>query len=122
MTAKRYYECHITMEADDADREVIKNRVEALKWKFSAIDGDIVLGGGVKFYATRHYNERMTASTVLELIHSVADQLPGVQRRKVEMVIYDDRSSSVRPCDGACIECHLDDLVGGSREHLEVTK
>jgi hypothetical protein len=114
MKTKTYYECHITIEAREPLRGYVRSCVEALGWKFSAIDGDIVMGDGVKMYATRHYNARHSEEAIVAVLMSVADQLQakglGITRRKVERVIFDDRSSKVKPCDGGCIECHLDDL------------
>lgn len=112
---KSYFECHVTMEAAPEDRGRVEDAVNAIGWKFSAIDGDIVMGVGVKFYATRHFNARFAESDVLaRLLHAAAQiGLAGIKvtRRKVERVIFDDRSASVRPCDGACPECHLEDLA-----------
>lgn len=106
---KEYYECHVTMLGDP---DKIRPEVEANKWKFSAIDGDPVLGEGIKCYATRMFNIRMEESVVLRHLMNVAEYLSGrgckVLRRKVERVIYDDRSSMVK-CTGACPECHIDD-------------
>lgn len=115
---KSYYECHITMECpEETDRARAKSAVEKIGWKFSVISGDIVLGDGHKAYATRHYNARIPEQTVLHHLNSAADwaEAVGVKviRRKVEQVLYDDRSSKVRPCDGGCVECHLDDLKHG---------
>jgi hypothetical protein len=113
---KSYYECHITMEPTPRhlNRGYTQAIVEAYRWKFSAIDGDPVTGPGVKLYATRHYNLKLGDEAVLQALHHVADAFIAaginVTRRKVERVIYDDRSSKVRPCSTACPECHLDDL------------
>lgn len=108
--SKSYYECHITLEGSSS---VCRGPVEAEGWKFSAIDGDPVMGSGVKCYATRHYNARLRQENVLDILFWTAHQLEVaglvVTRRKVELVIYDDRSAKVKPCDGACPECHLDD-------------
>lgn len=108
---KNYYECHITLEGD---REAAKACVEGMAWKFSAIDGDPVTGPGVKLYATRHYNAKHSTENMIELLHQTAQHFVDrgfvVTRRKVELVLYDDRSSKVRPCIGGCVECHLDDL------------
>lgn len=114
--ANKYYECHLTLRAAPDEKAYIKDLVERLGWKFSAIEGDIVMGAGVKYYATRHFNFRNTEETVLGYLHTTGDTLHdrgvGVERRKVELVAYDDRSSKVKPeaCNGGCIGCHLDDL------------
>lgn len=114
---KTYYECHVTMvllPTDEATRAA-KKLTESLGWKFSQIEGDIALGDGVKSYATMHYNSRTPVEKVMDLLNGVADNLSSeginVIRRKVELVIYDDRSTKVQPgtCEGACVGCHLDD-------------
>lgn len=112
MSATSYYECHLTMVGDPA---FIKPLVEAFGWKFSQIEGDIVLGDGIKCYATKHYNAKLPADKVRAIVDGAGDRMQRdkvqVIRRKVELVIYDDRSKDVRPepCNGACIGCHLDD-------------
>lgn len=97
-----YYECHITMEAD---AEKIKPMVEDLKWKFSSIHGDTVFGDTVKCYATRQFPGGMAEPLVFDTLISIADKLAHhgakVLRRKIERVIYDDRSSKVRIDDEA---------------------
>jgi len=107
-----YYECHITLEGNSNE---IKTHVEELKWKFSSISGDIILGDGVKCYATRHFNTKLSFTKVFEKLMDTAYELENkgikVIRRKVEHVLYDDRSVKVN-CNGGCIECHLDDLKG----------
>jgi hypothetical protein len=113
-----YYELHVTMQAKDGfslllTRDRIRTAVEECGWKFSAIDGDANLGDGVKFYATRQFSARRWTDencvAALKETAFVLSHVPGVNvvRRKVERVIYDDRSSKVRAaCDGACPECH----------------
>lgn len=109
---KQYYECHVTMLGNKED---IQPHVLKKKWKFSAIDGDPTLGNGIKCYATRHFNAKLEPEVILNKLMNVADYLETqekieVIRRKIELVIYDDRSSTVR-CSGGCVECHCDDLV-----------
>lgn len=93
----QYYECHITMEADT---DKVRPLVEDLKWKFSAIYGDSVFGEAVKCYATRHFNGNMNDREVLVRLNiaanTLAQQGATILRRKIELVIYDDRSSKVR--------------------------
>lgn len=111
MKAQTYYECRITMEGS---REFLEPLVRETGWKFSAIDGDPTLGYGVKCYATMHYNAKRSEFEVLGLLNKTADRLIAdgayVIRRKVERVIHDDKSSTVR-CDGLCPECHIEDLT-----------
>lgn len=92
---KEYYECHITMLARDfAVAEMV---TKTTGWTFSKIDGDPDLGEGVKCYATKHFNcDRMTKEEVIgalnDAAHLIACSMIEVIRRKVERVIYDDRT------------------------------
>lgn len=113
---KKYYECHITMEGSPQDVQEKARKWEGspIDWKFSAIDGDILLGDGLKCYYTKHFNVRVPAEEVLSRLHAMAECLEylgiKVTRRKVEMVLYDDRSTKTSACTSGCIACHLDDL------------
>lgn len=105
-----YYEAHVTMLGSPQHLEPL---VTALRWKFSSIDGDPTLGTGIKCYATRHFKSSRSQNDVLAELHGAADALGeqgiGVIRRKIELVVYDDRSSTVRfACNGGCAECHSD--------------
>lgn len=101
----QYYEAHITMVGDPKE---IKPIVEAINWRFSCIDGDINLGEGVKCYATTQANIRVGDDNMIKRLNDVADAFVAmhlnVLRRKVEVVIYDDRSSKVGVCDD-CATC-----------------
>jgi hypothetical protein len=107
--AVSYYECHVTLLGNATE---IRPEVENRKWKFSVIDGDPVLGDGIKCYATKLFNRRVAQDTVIKELFLIATELQNngfnVLRRKVELVIFDDRSSKVQ-CNGGCVECHLDD-------------
>lgn len=110
----QYYECHVTMVGDPVE---LRPYVESMKWKFSAIDGDPVLGEGVKCYATRQFKGTSDKESVLIKLRQAAWLLENegfeVIRRKVELVLYDDRSSKVAfECNGGCPECHTEDLGG----------
>lgn len=105
--AKSYYEAHITMEGLPSE---VRPAVEKLKWKFSCISGDPTLGDGIKCYATKHFKESRDREEVLEELKNTARKLHTstckVIRRKIELVIFDDRSETVRfNCNGVCPEC-----------------
>lgn len=92
-----YYECHITLEGE---RSAVEQAVKSVGWKFSAIDGDPVMGKGVKCYATKHYNSKIPSEAVVAEVETTADELRSrgcnVTREKVELVIHDTRAKSVR--------------------------
>lgn len=91
---QRYYECHITMQGSPKD---IKPIIDGMKgWKFSAIDGDIIMGNGVLCYATAHFNYlKFTEEQVIGIMNSIAEDIAeqdiNVIRQKVELVIYDTK-------------------------------
>ena len=91
-----YYECHITMEGGVMNAYHIEKFLEQkTNWKFSKIDGDINFGPGVKFYATNQFNMKIGIEAVIHQVKSMAEILASqgakVIRRKVEIVIYDNR-------------------------------
>ena len=93
---KEYYECHITMEGDAKKIEPI---VEKTGWKFSKIDGDPILGAGVKCYATAHFNTRYCREFVqqqVDLVAQIFREQKGIKllRRKVELVLYDIKEAA----------------------------
>lgn len=102
-----YYEAHITLLGRP---DFVRPLVEALQWKFSAIDGDPVLGPGVKCYATKQFNSKIPREAVLQDLQETAAALVGsveIIRKKIELVIYDTRSRRMRDvCAGSCPECH----------------
>lgn len=96
--SKQYYECHVTMMCEKI--EVIEEHVSLLGWKFSCIDGDPILGEGLKCYATKHYPAAMSATDVIRNVQSIALQLSSkghnVIRDKVELVIYDSKLVNIK--------------------------
>lgn len=87
---KDYYECHITMEGD---AQKVESVCQAIRWTFSAIDNDIVLGKGTKLYATRHFKASMPRAHVIHLLDEAVRVVREcnivVLRKKVELVVHD---------------------------------
>lgn len=87
-----YYESHITMLGTP---ETLKPLVEEIKWKFSAIDGDPVLGEGIKCYATMHHSAKHTIEDVISYVKAASQALRQknikILRSKVELVLYDTK-------------------------------
>lgn len=98
----RYYECHITMNGHPED---IKPLVEEMRWKFSwmftATHGDADLDGGLKCYATHQFNIRLGQRKVLNNLdgaaHLLAEAGVCIIRKKIEVVIYDERPKEAHP-------------------------
>lgn len=103
-----YYEAHVTMEFAGV-LDMAKADVEKLGWKFSCIDGDAVLGPGSKIYATRIFKEAIGGARVMDALVSCAEALAPkykVVRRKIELVIFDDRSTKTSAlCEENCAVC-----------------
>lgn len=92
---KMYYELHITIEG--VPDEVKPHVVASTGWTFSAIDGDPVLGVGVKCYATRHIPAHLEIVED-EVLRHLTDEVERLEelgckviREKVELVMHDRR-------------------------------
>lgn len=89
------YECHITVEGQNNQRMIaMKDILEGTEWSFSRIDGDPVLGPGVKSYATAHYDaekvDKWTCIRQMELMAYALERVGyKVVRQKVEAIICD---------------------------------
>jgi hypothetical protein len=106
LVGRHYYEAHVTFTGPRVFEDLVKHH----NWRYSAIDGDANLGDGVKQYATRQYNSRLEVGEIIHLLDEMAkilsDNGASVVRVKLEAVLYDSRSSLVRPCDGSeCATC-----------------
>ena len=97
----QYYECHITLEHEPQGHRTLQSVIEEMCWKFSAIDGDPVLGRGTKCYATKHYPARMDQEVIKWKVQDAADELrqKGFQvvREKVELVLWDSKQGMLDP-------------------------
>jgi len=88
-----YYECHITMLGDS---ENIKRLTESVEWHYSKIDGDPILGKGIKHYATINFKkENITLQNCIENMNEVKKYMIrsgiSVIRTKIEEIVYDER-------------------------------
>ena len=81
----------------ETDPVLARSAVEALGWKFSCIDGDPVLGAGVKCYATtfsKGSKELQAIQDELDVAaHVLQDAGCRVIRKKIELVVFDERVS-----------------------------
>ncbi len=102
---KPYYECHITFFAFGPQPELPAFLEKNTGWKYSQIDGDPVLGPGVKCYLTKHYpaatdtsHQAAESDRIIGLMGKAADYVRecgmDVLRQKIELVIYDTKSNS----------------------------
>lgn len=92
---KPYYECHVTFMGLRENLPTIAGELK--HWKTSAIDGDPLLGDGVKCYLTRHYSGEESLSVLKLDMEFAARRLKSrsleVLRQKVELVIWDTRAN-----------------------------
>lgn len=90
-TRPGYYECHVTFTTPTGLDPGIRG------WKFSRIDGDPVLGRGVKSYLTRQFKDSRPLREVIDEVEFTAAMLRDsgpefvVLRTKVEHVCYDSK-------------------------------
>ena len=88
---KKYYECHITLIAKPESKTHLEKETG---WKFSIIDGDPLLGDGIKSYLTRHYPKTMSEADIIKEMKYASDICIvhgfDVLRAKIELVLYDD--------------------------------
>lgn len=88
-----YYELHVTFVSEPDGTEPPSSIPRG--WKFSRIDGDPVLGDGIKSYLTRQLAHKLGLAHAKDLLDQAADKLKvlGYQilRKKVELVVYDAR-------------------------------
>lgn len=88
---KEYYEAHITYLSP------YKNEDPKVKgWKYSCIDGDPVLGEGIKSYLTKFYPVTMPLPDVMWDLECAArdfiiNDKYQVVRTKIERVVYDNK-------------------------------
>jgi len=89
---KQYYECHITFTGDALEGEAA---VKYVRWKWSHIAGDPIMGAGVRQYATMHYNVRKDKDWIWQRMQDIRTFLDTaglpVSRCKIEVVLMDER-------------------------------
>lgn len=87
-----YYECHITFNGSS---NIGKKVTESIRWKHSQIDGDPIMGEGIRQYATKHFNQRRDKNEIWKEMEQAKLILTGaslqVTRMKIEKVLQDER-------------------------------
>lgn len=91
------YELHVTMVGDEARNQALTELAPMWlgTWKFSKIDGDPVLGAGVKQYATAHpYCDDMLTvkKRCLDMRKYLEANKVKVLRDKAEMIVHDNKT------------------------------
>lgn len=93
MTSKQYYEAHITFTCN-TDGYIPQYK----SWTFSKIDGDPVLGEGVKCYLTKHFKSSKSLKSIIEEMDLIKVNMDLFMinvkwlRSKVELVVYDTKT------------------------------
>jgi len=85
------FEAHITCLGHE---EKVKEVGEATGWSFSKIDGDPILGQGVKCYLTHHARDYITLhERMLAVKRELQDKDVNVPvlRTKIELIMHDER-------------------------------
>ncbi len=92
------YEAHLTFRADD--RAEVAAHADSV-WRFSAIDGDPLLGANVFCYLTAHETDIDVLRQEMKDAVAHLASVYGVQpvRQKIERVIYDTKTgrNELRP-------------------------
>lgn len=92
------YECHITIKdyKNGIVNKLLEETIKEWGWKFSQIEGDPVLGKGLKCYATQHFAGTRNVDEVISIMRNVAYDLElagfDVVRQKVELIVYDTKA------------------------------
>jgi hypothetical protein len=84
------YECHVTFNKER--EEDLKDLAKEFHWKYSAIDGDPVLGNKVFAYLTTHDKDYDTIYRRMKTVEELAclqGTLPV--RSKIEHIVYDTK-------------------------------
>ena len=85
------FESHITCLGHE---EKVKEVGKAMGWSFSKIDGDPVLGQGVKCYLTRHARDYVKLhGDMMQVKRELQDKDVNVPvlRTKIELIMHDER-------------------------------
>ena len=83
----------------EGDPNRIESTLENTSWKFSKIDGDPKLGRGVKCYATKQYNMKISQEFIVSAMNTISTAIQGatgcvILRKKIELVVFDERNLS----------------------------
>lgn len=87
------FEVHITLEVSSIMLPAIETAAMYYKGRVSKIDGDPLLGAGVKTYITLHANTLSEANTKrMDLVQALRDIKDiKILRSKIEEVVFDER-------------------------------